>query len=119
MKCTINLISKHNVYKLVTRSLELRNNEMNIIFLIDIMLLNNINKKLKDLIKKKYKMLSKVENNFLQYKLNSILSSNKNLSLVIKDINQEYFKMFFSGYTSFIPFLNSSGNHFLVNINNK
>ena len=106
LKNTLNFLSKKNIIRLSKRSLILRNNLINKLFISDIFFYNFM-------FQDAYKILNEITNLekiniFYELKRNICIKKNK---LFVKNlINLGFFKIFNSGYLSFIPFLNGGNN---------
>tara|TARA_B100000401_G_C52807006_1_gene721615 strand:- start:736 stop:2841 length:2106 start_codon:yes stop_codon:yes gene_type:complete len=105
LRCTVNILKKKNVLLLANRSLFLRKNKMNYMFLFDILLFNSIFNKIK---------FSYINNPYFEIKKNLFINKKNNQFIKNDLIFEDYFRILISGSTSLIPFLNTAGNHLQI-----
>ena len=90
---------------MANRSLFLRKNKMNYMFLFDILLFNSIFNKIK---------FSYINNPYFEIKKNLFINKKNNQFIKNDLIFEDYFRILISGSTSLIPFLNTAGNHLQI-----
>ena len=114
-------MEKKNIELIAKQSLKLRNNLINKLFIADIYFFNFMKKQTLDIFSK----IDNIENLNIYYLLKKVIA-NRLTNLEIKNlIKNDFFKIFNSGFLSFIPFLNSGNNQVqltnikILKINNK
>jgi hypothetical protein len=114
LKNTLNFMTKNNIDIIAKRSLSLRNNLMNKLFITDIYFFNFMKQRTLNIFSK----IKRIEDLNMYYLLKKIITE-KSTNLEIRDLIQNnFFKIFNSGYFSFIPFLNAGNNQVgLTNMN--
>lgn len=113
LKNTLNFLNKKNIDTIAKRSLSLRSNLMNKLFIADIYFFNFMKRQALSVFSK----INKIEDLNIYYLLKKTIAERLTNFEIRNLIKKGFFKIFNSGYLSFMPFLNAGNNQVrLVNM---